>query len=411
MTTNGVIPLILEPKELTSHLSTLVVFGFVLLVICASLITGAALRQLSSVADTGSTAHAQILADGIAIRVQRAVAVGVPLAKLEGLNAFFAQRMQSQPGIAALILLDVDGKVVFQLPSDADINTVSGKQVTATAVVAGSTVAKVVLVWRQTEIWLLLSRWMLPITAIVMIFSLIAAEVLRCAMGRSILFRDAQVTLACERVEMGDFSWRFERTIQHHFDQRMAWISTELKHLNELYLRVQRMVQSLRQTEPDAYQRAHLDTLLQQATASDHFRSDNAPLILEPGQLMQKSERLTGVFVSVLIWICLGGITVLKFNGWNENLSVLTTLTLGLVILLWIGWRHYRLKTGNRYFLSGAIVGGLAVGPGLLLSFFVLFSTGQSTLVYWISRFALCGIILASGFLLHRSKQALLHSC
>ncbi len=411
MTTNGVIPLILEPKELTSHLSTLVVFGFVLLVVCASLITGAALRQLTSVADTGSTAHAQILADGIAIRVQRAVAVGVPLAKLEGLNAFFAQRMQSQPGIAALILLDVHGKVVFQLPSDADINTVSGKQVTATAVVAGSTVAKVVLVWRQTEIWLLLSRWMLPITAIVMIFSLIAAEVLRRAMGRSILFRDAQVTLACERIEMGDFSWRFERTIQHHFDQRMAWISTELKHLNELYLRVQRMVQSLRQTEPDAYQRAHLDTLLQQATASDHFRSDNAPLILEPGQLMQKSERLTGVFVSVLIWICLGGITVLKFNGWNENLSVLTTLTLGLVILLWIGWRHYRLKTGNRYFLSGALVGGLAVGPGLLLSFFVLFSTGQSTLVYWISRFALCGIILASGLLLHRSKQALLHSC
>lgn len=345
----------------------LAAWGLVLLALCALVIMAASVRQLRAVTQSEAQARAQLVADAVAAQVQRAVSIGVPLRKLEGVEALFAQRMQNRRDIEALALTDLDNRVLWARVQGGAKELPEGPRVVSPVAASGNPVAGVVLVWREPGVWSLLSRWLLPVAAMVAAIAALAAEALRYTLARGARLRDAQVVQACERIEAGDFGWRFPQGRRHDFDPRTTWLSAELRHVNELHVRIRRLVNSLRQTEPEAVRRAELDAALQRATADEQFRGEGPVPASLSVDSAAAAARWAGIVLALAAWVwaCTAGLLV---HAGIVTAGVAAAVAVaGLALLGAPAWRESRRPSG-RAFATGVALGALVLGPGLVLA-------------------------------------------
>lgn len=256
--------------------------GLALLALCAAAMLLATLQRLSTAEASEARARAELVASAVATRIQRALEVGIPLERLEGVDALFAVRMQASAEIAGLGLAATDGRMLHGRRRDGANALPDGPRVQVPVKLEGREVAQVVLVWRPPGAWSALRHWALPLLVYVLAFSCAAALLLRWRQERVIAPRERVLALACHAAAGGDYSPRIPLWARRQFDRRAAWLTAQLRHVNESQLRLWRLVHSLRQTEPDALRRAELDALLHNATAGDHFRGEGAATPVQP---------------------------------------------------------------------------------------------------------------------------------
>ncbi|HZY20485.1 MAG TPA: hypothetical protein VFE82_18595 [Ramlibacter sp.] len=344
-----------------------------------------AMHQLRDAAREEAQARAQLVADAVASRIERAVAIGIPLTRLEGVEALFAQRMRGgEP--AALALLDVQGRQLWVRSHEGLAALPAGPRTSARVAPGGQQVASVVVVWRDPGVGTLLRRWGLPLAALAAALAVFAAEAVRDAWATGPAARADVLRRAGARVALGDLRVRLARLPRREFDPRVPWLQRELRFVREQFLRIERLVQSLRTTEPEAARRALLDQAQLQARADDLFDEDIGPGAIDAAGRAAARARWCGLVAGVAAWLA----AALVFTSWNAG----EPLRLGATAALLLGTGGLVARMVRRMPGCGpGLVTGLAlVGPGVAIPSLLLavgaayerMGAGAEALLVWV---------------------------
>lgn len=255
----------MSPVQLARRFATA---GLALLTLMGLMVSWVAISQLRDTAYHEADARAHLIAEDVADQIQLAIDVGVPIGQLEGVEDLFSQRAQSFSAIVRIALVDQQGRILTQ-KGEPEPDTLPLVVVPVTH--QGVSVASLELLWRQPRVSALLLPWGLPVAVLIALIAGLANEALRFALTGVALRRERLVLECCERIAAGDLATRPPRVSRKDFDRRLPWLSDQLRHANEQHLRVQRLAQSLRQTEPDFEKRHVLDQVLAQTVGDDRF--------------------------------------------------------------------------------------------------------------------------------------------
>ena len=276
-------------------------YSSVLMLLCAVALATVALQPLGSLSQEGAQARAQRVADSVAARIQQALALGIPLSSLEGVDALFDQRLAESAELHSLDLRDAAGQVRWQRQQmSAKVGGLAEQAMQVeSAVRVGGDVQATVRVQVRTPTWgQYLRQWAPGLLALAGLTALLAAQI---GLPHQRWRRDRLVADAARRIATGDFAARLPVPRRQAFDQRLPWLSAQLRDLREQHRRVLRLAQSLRQTEPDAARRLALDQAVVDAVDRADF-SDGAGDAPQPGNAPQRSVSLkTRVTLLVLL--------------------------------------------------------------------------------------------------------------
>lgn len=258
-----------------------------ILALAGLVLAAVAARQIGQWRESEAATRGQLQVQALADRVQHALNLGIPLQRLEGVDAMFAQRLRDNPDIQALALtqarafegaplwLKTRADLVASLPTSAVRGLPAGPQSVAQLTVEGQWVADLVLVRQEGRIWPLLVAWGAPLLGLVVVGSLLATWGAQRSLQRGWLKRRAWLQQHAQAAAQGRYAASLSLYTAglraREFDARPAWLVAQFRQVNEAYLRLRRLARSLRQTEPDAGRRALLDGVLQRATADDSF--------------------------------------------------------------------------------------------------------------------------------------------
>ena len=221
-------------------------------------------------------ARVQLVATQLADRLAHALRVGVPLTSLVGVEEMFDRVLRGDREIVAIELLGPDdrllhgvgktaqGSIRLFVPIRIDERTVAGVAVRYRLAGLGT---------RALEVILLL-------IAAVMAVTIFALEAARYALDTGWRQRDRIVLAMARDAVAGRYVALYMGAARRKFDLRPVGFGTALARLNEHHMRLRRVIESLRQTEPNAQRRRLLDRLLQQATGADVFAS-GAPHVVQ----------------------------------------------------------------------------------------------------------------------------------
>lgn len=351
----------------------LALVGLLLLLMATAFSAAVAMHQLRSIAHTEAEVRAQRNADSLAGRISRALSLGVPLEELVGVPALFGQRMQQSPGMTGLALVDTAERILWlqqpgqavterqPLPSNVQQPLPTGLRTVAPvyATAASSPSAQVVVLWQDPGTGSLLGKSLLPLLAWPVAIAALAALVLQRSLRKGRMRRSAILAQAAGKVMLGDFSQPFPVLRRHDFDSRPAWLSAQLRHVNEQHLRITRLHHSLRQTEPDAARRSALDTALALAGEGQIFQNTENPRALTPPDGVEtrrvKDTAIEKQRLSVWKWPlrCIAGICIavgmvlplllafaphfLRMESWVIDTALVLALLGNIVLLVWIG--------------------------------------------------------------------------
>jgi hypothetical protein len=346
--------------------------GLALAVLTALVLAWTALAQLESLAEREADARAQLLADGIAHRVQRAVALGIPLDRLEGVQALFAQRIGESREIASLALTDTAQRVLWRYPPQDGAVNASAARTVSPVLLQGKPVAQIELTRRPHGSVSLLLQWAPLLLCAALATALAAAEAARYAAASGPRLREDLLRSVCGSVAAGDFSRRLPVMRRRSFDGRLPWLAAELRQTNEQHVRLSRLVHSLRQTEPNATRRAELDAALVTAAGQETFAAGAAretlPLPHAAG------ARWLGVLAGWLAWSVASAVAVLTIEATGQGPGTMawgawgvgTALAAGamLQMLARLPWQVRLLARERSAWIRGGLIGVLLVGPG-----------------------------------------------
>jgi hypothetical protein len=365
--------------------------GLALLFVACAVLAAVADRQLRSLSSDDANARAQLIADALASRVDRALALGIPLASVHGLDQLFDDRLARFRDVAALSLLAADGRVLLRR--------------TANGTGAGETAATAALHDRQAVVGrIVLERnpagdsgifhSVALLVAVACVFAALAAEAMRYSLARGRERRQSVIDNACAALAQGDFTRRLPLLPRHDFDLRPQWLAAQLRQVRERQLRIARVVQSLRKTEPDASRRAELDEALRTATGADRFAS-GAMQVLPDADAGPSRSRLLGVVAGVGAWV--PALMLVSFWPAAESWDALhwsAIVALSCVVALGLLWSNARWRAAAwRALAEGFILGFAFAGPGLFATAAVLaqpavawpFSTGGVAMEIWVA--------------------------
>lgn len=356
--------------------------GLLMMIAVSLLVSWLAVSQLQAIALMEAQARARLVAEEMADQVQLAVNVGVPVSRLVGVEELFEHRMESFPGIARAALLDPEGRVLHERrTSQRDVLAPA----TRIIAYAGATAAVLELQWGQPTLAALLLPWGVPLAVLIAVTTGLAAEALRFALTGVALRRERLVQASCQRIASGNLATRVPRLGRRDFDSRIPWLSEQLRHIGEQHMRVERLAQSLRQTEPDFDKRRQIDQIFSHALGHDHFpaiasttlektidspqgeaqNSVQSRIPFPSATEMPASSRAAflrwrGVLIGILAWGPVAALAGYHFVWVGAGALICLGLTMG------IAQRMYWWE-GTFSGLYGALLGGLVFGPCLSL--------------------------------------------
>lgn len=331
--------------------------GLLLFLFVGLLVSGLAVSQLRETALEEAQARARLVAEEMADQIQLAVDVGIPLDRLVGVEDLFNQRMQSFPGLLRAALLDTRGRVLHErLAPQAD----ALEPVILPISRAGAPVAWLELKWRQPVLSSLLLPWGLPLAALIALTAGLAGEALCYSLTGLVLRRERLIHASCQRIVAGDLTRRPPRLGRRDFDNRLPWLTEQLRHVGEQHMRVERLAQSLRQTEPDAGKRHQLDQVMAAAMGRDHFGGRSQTLAEVPASSQAALQRWRGVLLGLLAWAPTAALA-----GYHPAVVGAGALAL-LALLLGTAYRlHWWQGMPSAWY--GVLLGGMVFGPALSL--------------------------------------------
>jgi hypothetical protein len=237
----------------------------------ALLLVGAALALATAshaLTEERRDAELRLLAESsgalLAARISQALQAGVPLDRLHGVEALFEQRLRDVPQLSEIALRSAE-RELYRAGAVADPGAARAR----VPLPAVSGVA-LELSWQPPRERIVAAA-ALQVVAALLGLALLAGELAHHAwlsgpaLRRRVLDRQAELIVAgC-----------LDRTVlnarRRSFDARPQHLLLRLRNVVDLHSRLQRLIASLRSTEPDRNRRERLDQLAQAARGADVF--------------------------------------------------------------------------------------------------------------------------------------------
>lgn len=207
-------------------------------------------------------------AAAIAAPVNRALAVGIPLEQMQGVDAFFLNRLKSSPHLQSIELRARDGRVLWKQGEAIADQIISAK---VPLVLEEQAVGEVVINASFDALQPASVHAVLILAAAILAAGLMLYETIRFVLQRGTMSRDSVVRHACAAMQAGNWRQIFSGERRHEQDERAQWLRTQVRLINERFERIERLVASLRRTEPSRAGRARLDQVLDTARGRDQF--------------------------------------------------------------------------------------------------------------------------------------------
>ena len=250
--------------------------GLLLLLLTSLALSGVTYRLLHQLRMDSETARAQLLAQSVAQRVEHALAVGVPLEQLQGMQAFLEHRLKTHADIASIALLNADGKVLWQARADMAHNDASNAAQANAPVAMHSRqpLASVRLELQSSDLQSFAASTALLLIPVIILLSALAFLAARFSEAQGPLLRNFAARLGTRAIRNGRFDSSFVIAQRREYDLRVQNLGHATRHVHETLVRVRRLIASLRVTEPQSSRRDRLDQLLHEAEGRDRF-ADN----------------------------------------------------------------------------------------------------------------------------------------
>ncbi|MEC4720711.1 hypothetical protein RY831_16225 [Noviherbaspirillum sp. CPCC 100848] len=241
-------------------------------------------------------------AAAVAAPLNRALTVGVPLAGLQGVDAFLQSRLRRSPHLLGIEIRDLDGNILWKQGETGAGSAISGK---APLLVQEEVVATVVLnAGAQTSpasfIEALFIIAMATLAAGILLY-----EAVHLVRQRSLLSRDAVVRHAQDAARAGNWLQVFAGEGPHPQDYRSRFLRAEVRLINEQFERIERLISSLRRTEPSRLRRAEMDHVLEQALGKNSF-AEGRPVTVRVESFFSEAR-----WVALLLCSAAAGLQVL----------------------------------------------------------------------------------------------------
>ena len=222
------------------------------------------LRTLQRMHQEAALIRSQTLANDTARKITHALSLGIPLQELVGVDALLKSLQQQHTDLVAIHIQDAHAQPLWS-GSDTPLN----EAIHATSIIAGpeqSTAAIVntyVLV-PPAKLVLVEKLWIwLGLLTLLTTLSFWAA---RLSFSLRPWLREDVIQKMSSHVHRGIFQTVWLSTHAAAHDTRPEQLSAGVQAVHEAKERLQRLVHSLRQTEPSAHHRQQLDAILEQAT-------------------------------------------------------------------------------------------------------------------------------------------------
>jgi len=230
----------------------------------------------------GDGARARLMAQALAQRVDRALALGIALPRLVGVPELLQQRLAAYPDVRAITLRDSGGQVLWQARARDSQGLEAGLPLlalprTSAQVPVGQGAGSLELVVSSPNLIEFMRPLALPLVLGCGFFAVLAWLAAAAARASGCQVRDRAVRLA--RRDMA--ARRYDRlTLTLHrrgFDLRAQQLARAVRGVHEMLVRTRRVVGSLRRTEPHPARREWLDGLLAEAEGGGRFSDAAAP--------------------------------------------------------------------------------------------------------------------------------------
>ncbi|QIL70530.1 hypothetical protein G7048_09290 [Diaphorobacter sp. HDW4B] len=253
--------------------------GLLLLLLTSLALSGVTYRLLHQLRMDSETARAQLLAQSVAQRVEHALAVGVPLEQLQGMQAFLEHRLKTHADIASIALLNADGKVLWQARANiANSDASNAAQANApVAMHSRQPLASVRLELQSSDLQSFAASTAMLLVPVIILLSALAFLAARFSEAQGPLLRNFAARLGTRAILNGRFDSSFVIAQRREYDLRVQNLGHATRHVHETLVRVRRLIASLRVTEPQSSRRDRLDQLLHEAEGRDRF-ADNGLL-------------------------------------------------------------------------------------------------------------------------------------
>ncbi|MFC4160072.1 hypothetical protein [Chitinimonas lacunae] len=302
-----------------------VLFTTLLLGTVLTLLGSIAFSRIETVRAAEVNTKARLVANGIAATISHAVTVGVPLDRLIGLEELVAARLQANPELVAIEVSDTQGRIILRprQPLPEQIANASAR-------VNGLEIAQVRVGLRPPNP-LRIALPLLTACAALLLLGVVAAnEAFRFLFRRGPLSRADAVRLMVAAVNAKSLDQVYRGSGQGVADPRLDWLASRIRAANERFVRVERLIASLRDTEPDADRRAEL-TQLQKETRGDARFAAAKPIAHRLDSLASDSRWL--VFLAATAVGGLRGGGPVGGAAFAELLALLTGSLAGAAVL------------------------------------------------------------------------------
>jgi hypothetical protein len=244
------------------------VLGWVGYLAIASAKEGLALQERES------EVRGLIVAESLASSIGRAVGYGIDMADLRGIDQVFASRIEGNKPIVEIVLDDLDGKA--QVPVAGPRR--QGVSVSAIVKTDNEAVGRVTVYLSKPSVIEAISAPIAAALLIMLVVLLTIWEGINYATRRGPGLREAATRgLVAQMTEL-DFKSVVKIANLNRLDIRSAWLSTQIRDLNERFTRISRLIASLRQTEPSSSEQLRLMELVRQARGEARFAAGR-PLV------------------------------------------------------------------------------------------------------------------------------------
>lgn len=239
--------------------------SFCLLCLVAAGLHYQQLRTLQQMYQEAAVVRGQNIADDSAQKITHALSLGIPLQELIGVEAMLQSLRHQHPDLISIDIQDTQSRPLWSSQSSQSKQSF----VQTSSVIQGpnkltAASINVHVHPQQAETLLVQNLWMwLGLLSFLTALSYWAA---RLSFSQHPWLREDVVFNASSDIGRSVFqhAWLAPRPVTH--DPRPEQLSAGIRAINEAKDRLQRLVQSLRQTEPSAQHRQQLDAILYQAT-------------------------------------------------------------------------------------------------------------------------------------------------
>lgn len=315
-----------------------------------------------------SEARGLIVAESLASSIGRALGYGIAMADLRGIDQVFANRIEGNKYIAEIVLDDLDGK--SQVPVAAPRR--EGASVSAIVKADSEAIGRITVYLSEPSMIEAISGPIAAAMLIMLVVLLTVWEGINYTTRRGPGLREAAARGLLTQMTELDFRTFVKTTKLNRLDIRSAWLSTQIRDLNERFTRISRLIASLRQTEPSSSEQFRLMELAKQARGDAKFAA---------GRPLVKKISTTAIDIRWLVFIATTSVSVNHFGVGKALANQVITGPLMLALGLLAAMCGYALVVaGARSRSPQAIcLAGLIVLGGVPLAFILMSLGGNAS--------------------------------